>query len=300
MKFLKPKTLQQGDTILLISTARARAPELIEPAISILKDWGLRIECGKNLYKKFNQFAGSDEERLEDLEWAIHHPVAKAVLMAGGGYGTLRVIDQVDFSQLKQYPKWFIGYSDATILLARLFKLGIECVHGPVAFQLYRNQATAVHLKDLLFGKWQEYKTTSHQLNRLGSGKGKIVGGNLSLIYALSGSKDEIVTSGNILFIEDIDEQLYHIDRMMLQLKRSGKLKDLAGLIVGGLTDMKDNAVPYGSTAEEIIYDAVKEYQYPVCFGFKAGHIDENYAFPIGADAKLEVNSAGSILTYDL
>lgn len=285
-----PPYLKKGDTILIIGTARARNEEAIRPAIDLLIAWGLIPVCGKNLYKKENQFAGSDKERSHDLKWAIRHKKAKAVLIAGGGYGTMRIIDQTDFSPLKQYPKWFIGYSDTTVLHARLTKIGMACLHATMAFQFTKNQTATLALKNVLFGETPVYSIPAHPLNRKGKAEGIVVGGNLSLIYALSGSMDDLNTKNKILFIEDLDEQLYHIDRMMLQLKRSGKLKHLKALVVGGMTDMKDNAVPFGKTAEEIIYDAVKSYKYPVCFNFPAGHIDMNMPLILGKKAFLNIN----------
>jgi muramoyltetrapeptide carboxypeptidase len=293
-----PPFLKTGDTILIIGTARARSKDQIEPAITILKSWGLNVELGKNLFKKHHQFAGTDEQRAADLQWAIDHKKAKAVLIAGGGYGTLRIIDKVNFNSLKKYPKWFAGYSDATILQARLQKLNIPSIHGTMAFQFTKNKEATKSIKTLLFGEKINYAISNNKLNRNGKAQAELVGGNLSLIYALSGSIDDIETKNKILFIEDLDEQLYHIDRMMLQLKRSGKLKNLKGLVVGGMSDMKDNAIPYGKTANEIIFDAVKEYKYPVCFDFPAGHIETNMALYLGKKAKLSVEKNKVTLNY--
>ncbi|MBK7310432.1 MAG: LD-carboxypeptidase [Sphingobacteriaceae bacterium] len=294
----QPPFLKTGDTILIIGTARARDKDQIEPAITILKSWGLKVELGKNVFKKHHQFAGTDEQRAADLQWAIDHKKAKAVLIAGGGYGTLRIIDKVNFNSLKKNPKWFIGYSDTTILQARLDKLKIATIHGTMAFQFTKNKEATQSIRTLLFGEKINYKLKKNKLNRAGKAKAEIVGGNLSLIYALSGSADDIVTKNKILFIEDLDEQLYHIDRMLLQLKRSGKLKNLKGLIVGSMSDMKDNAIPYGKTANEIIFDAVKEYKYPLCFDFPAGHIQKNMALYLGKKAKLNVEKTKITLNY--
>jgi muramoyltetrapeptide carboxypeptidase len=285
----QPAFLKPGDTILIIGTARARDMDQIEPAITILKSWKLVVELGKYIYARSNQFAGTDEQRAHDLQWAIDHKTAKAVLIAGGGYGTLRIIDHVKFTALNKFPKWFVGYSDTTIIQARLQTLKSPSIHGPMAFKFNVNKEATDSIRKLLFNEKFDYQIPVNKLNRPGKTQGEVVGGNLSLIYALSGSKDDVNTKGKILFIEDLDEQLYHIDRMMLQLKRSGKLKNLKGLVVGGMTEMKDNAVPFGKTAEEIILDAVKEYKYPVCFNFPAGHIEKNMAFYIGKKAKLVV-----------
>lgn len=295
---LIPPYLNKGDTVLVIATARARNEEAIQPALTILKSWGLKVETGKHIFKKHHQFAGTDDERCQDLQWALDHKTAKAVLIAGGGYGTLRIIDDVDFRVLKKHPKWFIGYSDTTVLHCRLNTLKIAAIHATMAFQFSKDEESTESLKDLLFGKRISYKIPGHSLNREGSVEAEVVGGNLSLIYALSGSEDDLITKDKILFIEDLDEQLYHVDRMLLQLKRSGKLKVLKGLIVGGMSDMKDNAIPFGKNAEEIILDAVKEYNFPLCFNFPAGHIQKNMALYLGKKAKLSVKPNGVSLDY--
>ena len=284
-----PPYLKKGDTILVIGTARARNKEQLLPAFAILKKWGLVVELGENLFKTHHQFAGTDAERAHDLQWAINHKSAKAILIAGGGYGTLRIIDSINFSPLKKYPKWLIGYSDTTIIHSRLQKLNIACIHGTMAFQFPKNKVATTSIKKLLFNEAVKYFIPKNKLNKIGTAQAQIIGGNLSLLYALSGSIDDLNTKNKILFIEDLDEQLYHIDRMMLQLKRSGKLKNIKGLIVGGMSDMKDNAIPFGKTAEEIILDAVKEYNYPVCFNFPAGHIEKNMAIYMGKTASLLV-----------
>jgi muramoyltetrapeptide carboxypeptidase len=293
-----PPYLRKGDTILIIATARARSKELIQPAIDILNGWGLKVELGKNIFKRKDQFAGTDKERSSDLQWAIDHKKAKAILIAGGGYGTLRIIDAVNFKPLLKNPKWIAGYSDTTIIHSRLTRLKIPCVHSTMAFQFTKDKEATLSLKRLLFGEEIHYVIPKNKLNRLGSAEAKVVGGNLSLLYALSGSADDLSTKNKILFIEDLDEQLYHIDRMMLQLKRSGKLKDLEGLIVGGMSEMKDNAIPFGKTAEEIILDAVKDYNYPVCFNFPAGHIEKNMALYLGKKARLVVTKTKVDLKY--
>ncbi|MGE0567174.1 MAG: LD-carboxypeptidase [Bacteroidia bacterium] len=294
----QPEFLKEGDTILLIATARARDKKQIQPAVKLLQSWGLKVIEGKNLYKKHHQFAGTDEERIEDLQWAINHPKAKAVLVAGGGYGTVRLIDKVDFSALKKNPKWFAGYSDVTVLHSKLLSEKINCIHSTLAFQLADDAKGAESLKKILFGQIDDITIKPNKLNQTGTTEGKIIGGNLSILYSLSGSPDDVNTKNKILFIEDIDEQLYHIDRMMMQLKRSGKLDKLKGVIVGGMTDMKDNAVPFGKTAEEIIRDVLDEFEYPICFDFPAGHIKNNQAFILGKKIKMDVSEKQVIINY--
>lgn len=295
---LAPSYLKKGDTILIIATARARSKEAIEPAISILKSWGLTVLLGENVFRIHHQFAGTDTERQADLQWAINHKTAKAILIAGGGYGTMRIIDAINFKALLKYPKWFIGYSDVTIIHSRFAKLNLASIHGTMAFQFTKDEEATISIKQLIFGKKLNYSIPKSNLNRLGKAEAEIVGGNLSLLYAASGSIDDLDTKNKILFIEDLDEQLYHLDRMMLQLKRSGKLKNLKALIVGGMSDMKDNAVPYGKTANEIILEAVKEYNYPVCFDFPAGHVTKNMALYFGKKALLTIAKNKITLNY--
>jgi len=296
--FLQPSFLHEGDTALIIATARARNFEAIEPAITILESWGLKVVIGKNALKTHHQFAGTDVERAEDLQWAFDHPTAKAIIISGGGYGALRIIDKINLSYFKKHPKWLVGYSDTTVLHAHLLKNAIQCIHGTMGFQFNNDNEATESVRKLLFGESINYQIQKHDLNRNGKATGILLGGNLSLIYALSGSQDDLETENRILFIEDLDEQFYHLDRMMLQLKRSGKLSQLAGLIVGGMTEMKDNAIPYGQTAEEIVLDAVKEYNYPVCFSFPAGHIQKNMALYLGADVSLNVHNGRATFSY--
>ena len=293
-----PPTLKKGDTVAIAATARKTSKEILEPSVQILKNWGLKVVFAPNLFKEENQFAGSDKDRVAGFQWALDNKDVKAIILACGGYGGLRVIDDLSFRYFIKNPKWIVGYSDTTVIQSHVTNLGIASIHGTMAFQFTKHEQATESLRKVLFGEQQEYEADFHKLNRTGEAKGEIVGGNLSLLYALSGSLSDIDTKGKILFIEDLDEYLYHIDRMMLQLKRSGKLKNLKGLIVGGMSDMKDNAVPFGKTAEEIIWDAVKEYKYPVCFNFPAGHIDKNLAFYIGKKAELKVTKKGSELIY--
>lgn len=293
-----PPYLVKGDTILIIATARSKSKEIIEPSIARLKSWGLNVELGEHLYKRYHQFAGTDEERSNDLQWAIDHKTAKAIMVNGGGYGTLRIMDRVNFNRIKKYPKWFIGYSDVTIIHNRFNNLKIQSIHGAMAFQLECDKESTGSIKHLLFGEKLVYSIPVSPLNRIGITEAEIVGGNLSLLYASSGSIDMLDTTNKILFIEDVDEQLYHIDRMMLQLKRSNKLKKLKGLIVGGMSEMKDNAIAFGKSANDIIFEAVKEYDYPVCFNFPAGHIKKNMAIYFGRKSRLSVKNKKVSLVY--
>ncbi len=286
-----PSYLKQGDKIGIVATARLISQEELQPAIDILRSWGLEVVLGKNLFNTNNQYAGTDAERAEDLQTMLDDRSVKAVISARGGYGTVRIIDKLDFTQFKNNPKWMIGYSDITVLHSHIHNLGIETIHATMLINFTKNKEATDSLRKVLFGETINYETESNELNRNGNAEGELIGGNLSLLYALTGSVSDINTGGKILFIEDLDEYLYHIDRMMMNLKRSGKLDNLEGLIVGGMTDMKDNTIPFGKTAEEIILDSVREYNYPVCFNFPAGHIDRNLALHFGRKVMLSVGA---------
>ena len=261
----KPPYLERGDKIVILSTARKISKEEIKLAVDVLKKWGLDVELGENLFREDNQFAGSEEERLSDFQKAIDDEHVKAILCARGGYGTVQLVDGVDFSNFKQQPKWIVGYSDVTVLHNHINQnLRIQTLHATMPINFSGNTEEALEsLKETLFGALPIYNFDFSELNKEGSAKGKVVGGNLSIIYSLTGTKSQLDTKGKILFLEDLDEYLYHIDRMIQNIKRSGMLEDLSGLIVGGMSDMNDNEIPYGKSAEEIIVDAVKEYEYP-------------------------------------
>lgn len=289
MKNVAPAYLKKGDKIGVLACARKISPAEIQPAIDILNSWGLEVVLSKNLFCVDNQFAGTDEERVEDLQAMLDNTSVKAVISARGGYGTMRIIDKIDFTQFKKNPKWVIGYSDITALLSHINNIGIEALHATMPINFTKNAEATETLRKALFGENLNYTATAHPLNRKGTAEAELTGGNLSILYALSCSVSDINTKGKILFIEDLDEYVYHIDRMMLNLKRAGKLDDLAGLIVGGMSDMRDNAVPFGKTAEEIIFEAVKVYNYPVCFNFPAGHVEKNSALYLGRKVNLKV-----------
>ena len=295
--------LQAGDTVALAATARKVSPEEMEQAIKELRSWGLNVLVPEGLYAEEHQFAGSDAHRTSLLQECLDNPEVKAILCCRGGYGTVRIIDQQDFSHFADHPKWIVGYSDVTVLHSHIHAtLGLPTLHGimPINFGPQATPATE-SLKNVLFGGKFDYQFDATEMphaKSLQSGQkdvteGIVVGGNLSILYSLCGSRSQIDTSGKILLIEDLDEYLYHIDRMMQGLKRCGMLDGLAGLIVGGMTDMHDNAVPFGETAEEIVADAVAEQDYPVVFGAPFGHLgDNNLAIPLGTKIRLEsINS---------
>jgi len=288
-----PPYLKKGDTIALVAPARKISVNETTDAVKIFNSWGLKVISGRNLYNVFNQFAGTDGERAADFQYMLDHPDIKAIVCARGGYGSVRIIDRLDFSKFVLNPKWIVGYSDITVFHSHIqSNLGIETMHAemPVRFS-YDNidNQGIMSLKNTLFGYVQEYKLQGHILNSNGCARGVLTGGNLSMLYSLTGSVSDINTDGKILFIEDIDEYLYHIDRMMMNLKRSGKLENLAGLIVGGMTGMNDNAIPFGETAYDIISRIVINYNYPKIFGFPAGHIHTNMVLIMGREYEMEV-----------
>ena len=298
MNLIQPPVLKKGDKIAIVASARKISMQELQPAIAIFKSWGLEVVLSKNLFGSDNQFSGTDEERAADLQTALDDDSVKAIISARGGYGTIRIIDKLDFTKFKQHPKWVIGYSDITVLHSHIHNFGFETLHATMPINFSVNADAVETMRKVLFGEKFNYEVQAHALNRNGSVEAEVVGGNLSLLYALTGSASSIHTKGKILFIEDLDEYLYHVDRMMVSLKRYGKLSDLAGLIVGGMTDMKDNQIPFGKTAEEIVLDAVKEYNYPVCFNFSAGHLDKNLAIPLGRKMKLVVGDKSTVVSF--
>jgi len=296
---IQPKNLQKGDTIGLVSTARKVSLSELKPALEIIKKWELNVIIGKSIKAEENQFAGSDELRAADFQEMLDNPKVKAIWCARGGYGTVRMIDKLDFAEFKKQPKWIIGYSDVTVLHSHIHNLGFETLHAqmPVAIET-KSEATVTSIYNALFGKEYSIKIPSEKNNRLGTASGQLVGGNLSILYSLCGSPSAINTNGKILFIEDLDEYLYHIDRMLQNLKRNGMFINLKGLIVGGMTQMRDNTIPFGKTAEEIIFDICKDYNFPIAFNFPAGHLKDNRALVFGNEVKLEVDENGVTLSF--
>lgn len=287
-----PPYLKPGDTVGVLSTARSFTLNEVQPFVHLLESWGLKVQLGNTLGKVHHQFAGTDEERTSDFQHMLDDPAIKAIFCARGGYGTARIVDQIDFSSFKERPKWICGFSDMTVLHATLQQqFDIAFMHTMTSLFLSEvDQFSQYSLKSALFGGSLTYAFDAHPLNRLGEKqkmKGIVVGGNLSVLYSISGSISNINTDGKILFLEDLDEYFYHIDRMMLQLKRAGKLNNLAGLLIGSFSDMKDNAIRFGKTAYEIIKEAVAEFDYPVVFGFPAGHTRKNYALKMGAEIEV-------------
>ena len=293
-----PPYLEPGDTIGIVCPAGFMDADKAAECIRVLQEeWGFKVKVGKTLGgDSATYFSGTDEERLSDFQQMLDDDEVKAILCGRGGYGTVRIIDRIDFKKFKKQPKWIIGYSDLTVLHCHLYsQYYISSLHAPMAAAFndagYLNRFVQ-SLQSALTGNWARYTCDSHEFNRNGEAIGELVGGNLSLLANVIGTDSEFKTRGRILFIEDIGEYSYNVDRMMYQLKRAGKLKNLAGLIVGGFTDMKDTERPFGQSVYEIIRDIVAPYDYPVCFNFPVSHSKENYALKIGVGYKLKVTKS--------
>lgn len=286
---ITPPYLQKGDRVAIVCPAK-KLPSPMTDAVALLQSWGLEVVLGQTVTAGHNQFAGDDALRAHDLQQYVNDDSIKAIFAARGGYGTVRIIDDIDFSRLTTNPKWIIGFSDITVLHAHLFtNYNLSTIHGQMPINI--PDATALSLETLrkaLFGQYLSYTLHAHPLNREGHATGTLIGGNLAILASIAGSVSDYDYNGKILFIEDVGEYLYSIDRLMYSLKRAGKLKNLAGLIVGGFTDLKDNDIPFGQTAYEIIRAIVEEYDYPVCFDFPAGHVANNHAMMFGKTVKLE------------
>ena len=297
---IRSNYLQKGDTVAIVSTARKVFEKELIPALSILKNWKLNVVLGTSIEAEEHQFAGNDKLRASDFQEMLDNPKIKAIWCARGGYGTIRMLDLLDFSNFKNNPKWIIGYSDVTVLHSHLHQLGFETLHAQMPVSIETKTAACIQsLKNSLFGNNNNIIIPSEASNVTGNAKGVVVGGNLSMLYSLCGSSSSISTKGKILFIEDLDEYLYHIDRMLQNLKRNGMLDQLEGLIIGGMTQIHDNDIPFGQSTEEIILSICNDYNYPIVFNFPAGHIDDNRALILGRKAELIISKTETILTFD-
>jgi muramoyltetrapeptide carboxypeptidase len=293
-----PSVLQKGDQIAIVAPAGKVNQEKVQAGKHLLESWGLRVSLGKHVFGAFNRFAAQDEQRLEDLQRVLEDPAIKAVVCARGGYGVSRIMDRLNWQPFLDHPKWVVGFSDITALLSEIQQKGVACIHGPMAAQMSQTggEQAAEHLRKLLFGESCVIQAEAHRFNRPGQVKATVTGGNLSILCHITGTPSELDTKGKILFIEEISEYLYNTDRMMVQLKRAGHLEHLAGLIVGHMTGMKDDEDSFGKQAYEIIREHTEEFDYPVAYGFPAGHEADNYAIPLGVPVKLSVDEQGTTL----
>jgi muramoyltetrapeptide carboxypeptidase len=296
-----PPFLRPGDTIAIVCPSGFMAREKAQTCIDTLQQWGYKVRIGATLDSDSeNYFSGADEQRLADLQHALDDTAVNAVLCGRGGYGLSRIIDALDFTSFRKTPKWLIGYSDITVLHAHVFaQCNTATLHSPMAGAFNDGGAVSegvLSLRRALAGEPAAYTCAIHQFNRHGKTTAPLAGGNLSMLAHLIGSPSDMDTKGKILFFEDVGEYLYNLDRMLRQLKRSGKLAHLAGLVVGGFTELKDTTRPFGATAEAIIRDVVSEYDYPVCFGFPVSHTQDNVALKIGVAHTLIVSDEPTLL----
>lgn len=293
--------MKKGDTIGIVAPAGFMPFEKMQVCVDTLQEWGYTIKLGATTHSNSQTyFSGTDEERLADLQQMMDDKEVKAILCARGGYGMSRIIDHLNFKRFRKNPKWIIGFSDITVLHSHLFsRYKVASLHAPMAAAFNDGEQDNIYIQSLqkaLEGIPAHYEIPAHHFNRTGKARGRLVGGNLALLAHCIGTTSDLETKGTILFLEDIGEYLYNIDRMLLQMKRSGKLDKLAGLVIGGFTDCKDTERPFGRSVEEIIYAHISEYKYPVCFNFPVSHDKENYALKVGLKYSLEVSDAGVTL----
>ncbi|PRY53811.1 muramoyltetrapeptide carboxypeptidase [Arcticibacter pallidicorallinus] len=296
---ITPPYLKKGDKIAITCPAKS-LPGDITSAVRLLESWGLEVILGDTVKASHHQFAGDDELRTKDLQRFLDDPSVKAIIAARGGYGTIRIIDRLDFTSFLHEPKWIVGFSDITVLHSHIHATcNVQTIHGQMPLNVPDGTKPSLEsLRKALFGESINYSYESSTPGRSGSANGKLIGGNLTLLVMMSGSISEMSFRDKILFIEDVGEYYYSIDRMLWQLKRAGKLSELKGLIVGGFTDLKDNATPFGESLQEMVMNHVKEYDYPVAFEFPAGHIPDNHALIFGRDTKLDVMQTGLSLSF--
>jgi muramoyltetrapeptide carboxypeptidase len=299
-KIIIPPYLQKGDTVGIVCPAGYMALDKAQKCIDVLQQWGYKVKLGKTIgAAQENYFSGTDAERLTDLQLMMDDKEVCAILCGRGGYGVGRIIDDIKFTKFLKNPKWIIGFSDITVLHGQLFNLGIASLHAPMAAAFNDGEDKNDYIQSLrkaLSGKPASYSVLPNPNSHLGEATGQLVGGNLSLLVNIIGTASDIDTNGKILFIEDIGEYIYSIDRMLHQLKRAGKLKKIKGLIFGGFTDMKDTTSPFGRTMDEVLADLVREFEIPICFGFPVSHGKENYALKIGVQYQMKVNKTKVLL----
>ncbi len=300
----QPPYLKAGDTVAIVAPAgilKNRKAE-IDRAKALLKQWGLHTEVGKHVFNQGNHFAGTDDERCEDFQKALDNPKIKAIWCARGGYGSARILDKLNWTAFKQNPKWVIGYSDITAIHNQVHNLGIQSLHAMMCTSLQDDASTIKEtietFKTALFGKPLNYTLKGSNYNKPGSVTAPVVGGNLTIMHTMLGSETSIDTSGKILFIEEIGEYKYHIDRMLQSLKRAGYFNHCKGVIIGDMTKIKKNTTPWGTSIEQLILDVLSEYKFPIAFNMPAGHEKDNRALVLGKNIELNVSKDKSTITF--
>jgi muramoyltetrapeptide carboxypeptidase len=300
--FIKPPLLKPGNQIMIVAPSGLVAEDYVQKAANIFESWGLKVLLSDNLFSSHHQYSGTDEQRLSDLQSALDNDEISAIISARGGYGALRIADKISLSRFARKPKWVVGFSDITVIHSILLKNGFQSVHGimPINFtDLPANSKPIELLGQALFEGKIDYNLAVNKLNKTGTEKAALVGGNLSLLYAMQGTLYDLNTKDKILFIEDVGEQLYHLDRMLQSYRLAGKFDKLNGLIVGGLSQMEDKKIAFGQTAEEIVASVVEGYDFPVVFDFPAGHIHENCPLILGSEATLNITNTSVKIGFE-
>ena len=297
-----PPLLNSGDLVSVLSPASHTNSNAWEKGIEVLEQWGLRVDRGEHYLSQHFGFGGTDAERLNDLQKALDNPAIKAIFPIRGGYGSSRLLNDVDFSHFVQNPKWVVGFSDITALLLHIDSLGVAGIHGPMPnnFCQKGGENSLRALNEVLFHGRVNYTCNTHPANILGEVQGELIGGNLSLLTHLIGSPSSNKPIGKILVIEEIGERLYHIDRMLVQLKRSGYFEGLVGMIIGGFTDCNEAPLTIGKSAQELILEHTEEYQFPIAFNFQLGHVPANHPVFFGVKSNLLISSEKVQLTSQL
>ena len=297
---IAPAPLKKGDLIYITAPAKA----IDESPVFFTRDFfikqGFRVEISKHCFGQFNYFSGTDEERMEDLQYGIDHPEVKAIICARGGYGCIRILDGIRWANMLREPKWLIGFSDITVFHHRLYNLGVQAIHGTMSLNFEKNSPeTFETLLAALTGQEYCIQSTINAMNKHGNAKGKLIGGNLSIVYSLLGTDDAYNFEDSILFLEDLAEHYYHLDRMFYALKKCGALDKIKGLVIGGMTELEDTTIPFGMTLEEIVLQHFTFKKIPICFDFPAGHIDDNRALIFGKEVQMSVDENGGTLIFD-
>lgn len=300
----QPPYLTIGDTVAIVAPSgilKGRNDE-VNRAVKLLESWGLNTQIGEHVFNQADHFAGTDAERCEDFQSALDNPKISAIWCARGGYGTVRILDKLDYKKFKEHPKWIIGYSDITALHSQIHNEGYQSIHALMCVSLTKDlediKETVATFKSTIFGNPVEYEIKGSTYNRVGKTKGQLVGGNLTILHTMLGSNTSIETSGKILFIEEIGEYKYHIDRMLQSLKRAGYFDNCAGLIVGDMSKLRKNTTLWGTSIEQLVLDALSEYNFPIAFNMPAGHEKDNRAMLFGKTVELSVEKSGSKLKF--
>lgn len=296
---IAPAPLKKGDLIYITAPAKA----IDESPVFYTRDFfishGFRVEISKNCFGQFNYFSGTDEERTADLQYGIDHPEVKAIVCARGGYGCVRILDGIRWANMLREPKWLIGFSDITVFHHRLYNLGVQSIHGTMSLNFEKNSPeTFETLLAALTGQTYRIESPINSRNKPGIAKGKLIGGNLSIVYSLIGTDDAYDFEDAILFLEDLAEHYYHLDRMFYALKKCGALDKINGLVMGGMTELEDTTIPFGMTVEEIVLQHFTFKKIPICFDFPAGHIDDNRTLIFGKEVEMSVDEKGGSILF--